>query len=75
MANNNRIHEDLYIAARALDEIHRMYGQNSLAHTSTKYQFLPQTTKRISEMMLTMYQRGHLRLCRSAPKKGLTPLK
>lgn len=52
MANNNRIHEDLYIAARALDEIHRMYGQNSLAHTSTKYQFLPQTTKRISEMML-----------------------
>ena len=52
MAKNNRIHEDLYRAARALDEIHRMYGQNSLAHTSTKYQFLPQTTKRISGMML-----------------------
>lgn len=52
MANNNRIHADLYQSARALDEIHRLYGQNSLAHTSNKYQFLPQTTKRISEMML-----------------------
>ena len=59
MANNNRIHADLYQAARALNEIHRMYGQNSLAHTSTKYQFLPQTTKRISGMMLreARYQR------------------
>lgn len=52
MANNNRIHADLYQSARDLDEIHRMYDQNLLAHTSTKYQFLPQTTKRISEMML-----------------------
>ena len=57
MANNNRIHEDLYQSACDLDEIHRLYGQNSLVHTSNKYQFLPQTTKRISGMMLREAQR------------------